>query len=591
MTETKKTTGGAGIAVVWFRTDLRTDDNPALVAAQKLVQEKTVASVLPCYFLDPRLFGSQLVPSRESAEMKSVGVPKTGPFRAKFLLESLVDLKERLRALDSDLLIRVGRPEEEIPKLLSEEDPGTAKLVITETQACEEELRVDLNLRKALKPLKGELRDIWGYSLYHREDLPFKAELRDLPDTFTPFKEKCERNCKVRPALPPPKKGTLPLPSRHEKALAFLPSWGDLPWAEELRTQSPEITEEPAVDSKAAFDLKGGESVALARLKYYLWDSDIIAEYFEIRNGMIGGDYSTKLAAHLAHGCISPRRMHDEIRRYEKERTKNKSTYWVIFELTWRDFYRFFAMKHGSRIFHSQGTHGGGPSSWPIGKQADELLQRWKDGTTGWPLVDANMRELRATGFMSNRGRQNVASFLVLDLGLDWRWGARHFETFLTDYDVTSNWGNWVAAAGLTGGRVNKFNILKQSKDYDAGGEYVRMWIPEIREVKGPKVHEPSALSRAEREKYFAGMKDEDIYPPPVKGLGTAPGGQAAKGKGKSSGGGNSKGGGAGGYNSSGGAKGGGKKGWSSEKWGGDSDWDKTSKKPRRWGNDKIWGA
>ena len=81
----------------------------------------------------------------------------------------------------------------------------------------------------------------------------------------------------------------------------------------------------------------------------------------------------------------------------------------------------------------------------------------WASGQTGYPLVDANMRELRQTGWMSNRGRQNVASFLIWDLGVDWRRGARWFETQLTDYDVTSNWCNWVAAAGLTGGRINRF--------------------------------------------------------------------------------------------------------------------------------------
>jgi FAD binding domain of DNA photolyase len=92
-----------------------------------------------------------------------------------------------------------------------------------------------------------------------------------------------------------------------------------------------------------------------------------------------------------------------------------------------------------------------------------QLLNLWRRGQTGMPLVDANMRELKATGFMSNRGRQNVASYLVLDLGIDWRWGADWFEHHLIDHDVTSNWGNWLAAAGLTGGRVNRFNIVKQT--------------------------------------------------------------------------------------------------------------------------------
>merc|ERR1711977_139110 len=164
-------------------------------------------------------------------------------------------------------------------------------------------------------------------------------------------------------------------------------------------------------------------------------------------------------------------------------------------------------MKHGNRIFHS----GGISETRPHWAKNPEALRRWKEGTTGWPLIDANMRELNATGFMSNRGRQNVASFLALDLGLDWRAGADYFESLLVDYDVTSNWGNWVAAAGLTGGRVNKFNIVKQSNDYDKDGKYLRTWIPELEKVHGKKVHEPWTLSRAEREQSGADEYPEKI--------------------------------------------------------------------------------
>jgi deoxyribodipyrimidine photo-lyase len=159
---------------------------------------------------------------------------------------------------------------------------------------------------------------------------------------------------------------------------------------------------------------------------------------------MIGEDYSTKLSPALAHGCISPRQIYHEIQRYEKERTANKSTYWVVFELIWRDYFKFFALKHGDRIFHEHGISGRGNARWRVDQ---ELLTRWKQGRTGWPLVDANMRELAATGWMSNRGRQNVASFLALDLGLDWRLGADWFESLLSDYDPCSNWGNWYVGA------------------------------------------------------------------------------------------------------------------------------------------------
>ncbi len=132
----------------------------------------------------------------------------------------------------------------------------------------------------------------------------------------------------------------------------------------------------------------------------------------------------------------------------------------------------------------------------------DDAIHRWKVGQTGMPLVDANMRELLHTGWMSNRGRQNVASYLVLDLGVDWRVGADYFESFLLDYDVPSNYGNWNAAAGLTGGRVNKFNIVKQSHDYDNRGDYIRYWCPELAKIPAPFIFEPWKLSISDQEKY-----------------------------------------------------------------------------------------
>jgi deoxyribodipyrimidine photo-lyase len=204
-----------------------------------------------------------------------------------------------------------------------------------------------------------------------------------------------------------------------------------------------------------------------------MWDNDRLKEYFEIRNGMLGEGYSSKFSPWLALGCISPRRIWKEAQRYEKERTKNKSTYWLVFELTWRDFFVYMTESYGAKIFVPGGITGD-KTPWH-GSRAE--LEKWKEGRTGDPLVDANMRELKATGFMSNRGRQNVASYLIFDLGVDWRYGAAHFEELLLDHDPCSNWGNWVAAAGLTGQRVNKFNTRKQLSDYDPKREYVNHWL------------------------------------------------------------------------------------------------------------------
>jgi len=158
-----------------------------------------------------------------------------------------------------------------------------------------------------------------------------------------------------------------------------------------------------------------------------------------------------------------------------------------------------------------------------------------------------------------------VASFLALDLGLDWRAGADYFESLLVDYDVTSNWGNWVAAAGLTGGRVNKFNIVKQSNDYDSDGKYLRTWIPELERVRGKKIHEPWSLSRAEREQSGA-----DEYPEKLSAKGSDGGKQGGK---------------SGGYGSSGGKGGGSGSSSGKGKGYGKEDRERTPRtEGRRWG-------
>jgi deoxyribodipyrimidine photo-lyase len=207
-------------------------------------------------------------------------------------------------------------------------------------------------------------------------------------------------------------------------------------------------------------------------------------------------DYSSKLSPWLALGCISPRTIYTEVKRYEKERVKNDSTYWLVFELIWRDYFRFIAKKHGIKLFHVSGIRNQ-VDSW---RRDKAQFKRWAEGKTGVPFVDANMRELNATGFMSNRGRQIVASFLVNDLGIDWTWGASYFESLLVDYDVCSNWGNWMYVGGVGNDpRENRyFNILRQAKNYDRNGDFVRLWIPELRAIPGFDIHQPWELSTSE---------------------------------------------------------------------------------------------
>jgi deoxyribodipyrimidine photo-lyase len=178
----------------------------------------------------------------------------------------------------------------------------------------------------------------------------------------------------------------------------------------------------------------------------------------------------------LANGCVSARKIYAEIKKYEAEFGANESTYWLIFELIWRDYFRFIFKKHQHKLFTFNGISG-------LKKAAPtpnfSLIEDWKMGKTGNDFIDANMNELRLTGFMSNRGRQNVASYFIHEMQQDWRIGARYFEELLIDYDASSNWGNWAYLAGVgndpRSGR--QFNIEKQAKDYDPNRAYRNLWL------------------------------------------------------------------------------------------------------------------
>ena len=151
-----------------------------------------------------------------------------------------------------------------------------------------------------------------------------------------------------------------------------------------------------------------------------------------------------------------------------------------------------------------------------------DVINRWKNGQTGMPIIDAHMRELKATGFMSNRGRVVVASYLALDLRQDWRFGAYHFEEYLIDHDVHQNYGNWNMAAGVGPGRLDQKNVVHQSWTYDRKGEFIRMWVPELRNVPESYIHSPWNLPPYQRKMIKLTIGDqleqgcEQLYPAPI---------------------------------------------------------------------------
>jgi deoxyribodipyrimidine photo-lyase len=425
-------------AIVWFKTDLRLFDNETLVKA--IAQSE---QIVPIYCFDDSHF-----------ETTRYGFKKTGSFRTQFLLESLQNLHQNLRDLGSGLIILKGKPEIEIPKIVQE---YKAQKVFSKREVAYEEKQTEKLVQDELFKLRCELETISTSTLYHAEDLPFS--IKNIPDVFTNFRKKTEKDAIIRNAFKKPHSINSPyIPELKLPTLLAL----DLAYTQ--------------IDSRAAIQLRGGETEAINRLKYYFYDTQCLSNYKETRNGMIGENYSSKFSAWLALGCISPRFIYHEIKKYELQFGSNESTYWLVFELLWRDFFRFMFKKHQTKFFLYTGIKTDKVNSKSLN---EKLLSQWINGTTDSDFINANMLELKQTGFMSNRGRQNVASFFCNELNMDWRLGAAYFESQLIDYDVCSNWGNWAYLAGVgndpRGHRY--FNIEKQAIDYDKNKEFRNLWL------------------------------------------------------------------------------------------------------------------
>jgi deoxyribodipyrimidine photo-lyase len=426
------------IGLIWFRNDLRLHDNETLYRA---VAENDM--VVPVYVFDARNYRTS-----------TYGFKKTGDFRAQFLLECVADLRHNLRTIGGELAIDMGIPEDILPALCMKYNATTLYL---SQEVAPEEKAVEKVLQERLNAAGLRMKTYNTATLLTKELLPFGID--KMPDVFTAFRWQLDSVNAIQDALPAPTHITVP---------AGIDA-GLLPGIRALN--GLHVT----IDPRAPIVLVGGETAALARLQEYVWDTDGVTTYFQTRNGLVGKDYSTKLSAWLATGCISARMINYTIKAYERERVANKSTYWVTFELLWRDFFRFNMEKYQCELFFSRG---------PKRKTRDhtdnfELLHQWINGKTGSEFVDANMNELRLTGFMSNRGRQITASYLVNDLKVKWLMGAAYFESLLIDYDVCSNYGNWAYIAGVGNDprQDRYFNIEKQAATYDADGVYRKLWL------------------------------------------------------------------------------------------------------------------
>ena len=420
--------------IYWFRQDARLADNRALAHATARARP-----LLPIVI-------------RHAPATTAWGFERKGPHRVLFENQAQNGLAHALENLSSALYCPAEPGVDGLIALCHE--LGVDEIICEAINAPEELAQIHQIEQSRIK-----VTTIEQSAMLDSADLPFSIE--DTPIVFTEYRKQIEKSG-VTPRTPTGSPAQLPpLPDDTGSAQKWLPN--------DSHAQRCEHSAFPYWQPA----WHGHEHAAQAHIKRY-FSSDLPRTYKTTRNGLLGTDYSTKFSPWLAVGAMSGRQVFATLLDHEAKHGANDSTYWIWFELLWRDHFRLMMRRFGKRLFREIGLRqGSGPPTTD-----PNALDHWRQGRTGHGLIDAGMRELKTTGYLSNRMRQIVASYLIHDLQGDWLAGAAWFEHCLIDFDVHSNQGNWAYIAGVgtdpRGGR--RFNTDKQARDYDADGAYRAVW-------------------------------------------------------------------------------------------------------------------
>lgn len=427
--------------IYWFRNDLRLLDSPAL---NKVCLEAT--QLIPVYVLPP--------------EDKSTrwGFARESELRKRYLTETLIALDTQCRELGSRLLVLQGDAATTLAALV--QSTQAQGIVCEQIAAPEEHAEVEQLRVQGIK-----VQCVWQSTMVELATLPFTPQ--QMPDVFTQFRQKLEAKglrARLSVSRPIQRPG---LPSNLEVESVCL----------------KQRLDHLGTDKAENIQARAGTAQGLQHLDHYFAD-ELPHTYKQTRNQLSGADYSTGFSTWLATGALSAPMIVERLTQYEASRGANEGTYWIWFELVWRDYFRFLHLKYGRALYLREGLRKPDAGSQalslaePISGIALKLFEQWTQGRTKNALVNAGMNELAATGKMSNRMRQIVASYLIYDLRIDWRAGAAWFESQLLDYDVYSNQGNWLYIAGLgtdpRGGR--RMNLDKQALEHDPKGLYRKQW-------------------------------------------------------------------------------------------------------------------
>jgi deoxyribodipyrimidine photo-lyase len=494
------------IRIVWFKpTDLRLHDHLPLLEAHSLAI-KEGSAVVHLLTLDSKWYGKN-VKSREA------GLPRVGFLRKKFLLESINDLQKNLQKLGHRLMIYDGDSKEAFSQLSRFYDVQGVHAYGPEL--CSEEQTVEASVSKAINmPLVTS----WGWTLHHIDDLPkWVHRGRKIPGRYKPFLQAVQRGKKsflARRALPAPTHQNMSSENLDTPLEEFLKMVNDnqrSAWGVHILKDC--LVNCPDCEAWSGDIPKGGETAAINFLTTYVWIENRLSTYVGSSDSMSPGknnalNSTTGLSPYIALGCLSPRLLYDTVQEYEQKRKRNRSTYWVFHELVFRDYFAFSCIKWKNSMFQLAGPLDCTGHSWMTNQEeARWRFRRWCNGKTGYPLIDAGLRQLKVEGKMPHLLRQASAGFLVRDLRVDWRWGAEWFESRLLDYTPDANWGNWGyrilpvrQIQPLVEAHLTSLEILSWPIVHDPHLQYILKWVPELAPLAKlgdlVKVREPWRLAK-----------------------------------------------------------------------------------------------
>lgn len=446
------------VVMVLFHNDLRIHDNATLSKAAEQAKSGNLKSgyLLPVYAVDLTEALNQ------EAWGQAYHFDKLGHARQQFINESLIDLDRSLQSLGSQLLYLRQVDTESSANTFNQlcqliEQQQVSDIFVSDS--------ADYAQLKVYNLLRAKYPDIAWHSESINTLYPIMPT-KELPQSFTQFRKKVEY---ARDLL---KAETNLVITETPRSLSPLPA--ALINESKYALQLPSVDKPNPNDEKDKPKYQGGESAALNHLKSY-FASNAPSSYKTTRNALDEWTHSTKFSAWLANGTLSVKVLLNRLRQYEREVVANGSTYWIWFELLWREYFYWYAIEHQEDLFLFKGIGDYRPST----RHDDQRLAQWQNGETKYPIINACMFQLNHTGYMSNRGRQLVASCFIHELGLDWRYGAAYFEQQLIDYDVGSNWGNWqyLAGVGADPRGSRQFNLKKQTQQHDPNGEFMDKWL------------------------------------------------------------------------------------------------------------------